>query len=107
MAVESKYTIWYADETTYSSDDGAPDDAPVDGVLAVNERRVDNRILTHQGHEYYYWNGENWVSGHIASLEKWLHLPPPHLFYAPHLFYGVWTVDSMMKKVIAETVAWR
>ncbi len=96
-----RWKIWYDDGTTFSSDDGSPEDAPVDGILAILEKRSDNTIMNHQNNEYYYWTGENWVSGELASMLGWLRRD------FTDLKYGRWGNDSIMKQVVAESVEWQ
>lgn len=51
--MSSKWAIYYDDGRVFSSEDGAWDDAPTDGVLFVLQK-VDDRIVTQSGADYYY-----------------------------------------------------
>ncbi|MHA2163347.1 MAG: hypothetical protein ACXAEN_26465 [Candidatus Thorarchaeota archaeon] len=91
-----KWKIFYDDGSIVSSEETDPDVVPVDGVLAIVERRANNTVMIHQANDYYYWTGENWLSGNIASLERWLRKE------LPNLKYGRWTKDSIWREVIKE-----
>ncbi len=101
MVAASKWKIWYDDGSTFSSDDGSPEEAPVDGILAILEKLTNNTILNHHGNEFYYWSGENWYAGNQASLERWMRVE------LPALKFGRWTKSSIWKEVIAESVEWQ
>lgn len=101
MAVATKWKIWYDDGTTYSSSSGTAEDAPVDGILAILEKRSDNTVMNHHGCEFYYWTGENWLSGSQASMERWMRRE------LPVLKYGRWADDTIWKQVVAESILWQ
>ncbi len=101
MSKTVRWKIWYDDGTTFASETGSAADAPVDGILAILEKRANNTIMNHHGNDYYYWTGENWFSGSLASLERWLRME------LPNLKYGRWTKDSIWKDVIAESERWQ
>lgn len=101
MTKTKKWKIWYDDGSTFSNEDGTPEEAPVDGILAILEKRANNTIMNHHANEYYYWTGENWFSGNLASLERWLRKE------LPNLKYGRWTKDSIWKEVMKESEKWQ
>jgi hypothetical protein len=96
-----KWKIFYDDGTTVSSDSSKPEEAPVDGILAIVEKKGNNTIMVHQNNEYYYWTGENWISGGLNSLERWLRKE------LPNLKYGRWTKESVWRQVLEEADKWR
>lgn len=96
MLESTKWKIFYDDGSSLSSDNVSPEDAPKDGVQVIVEQKANNTIMCHQGQEYYYWTGENWVSGGLASLERWLRKE------LPNLKYGRWTSDTVWRKVLEE-----
>jgi hypothetical protein len=49
----SYWCIYYDDGKTYSSEDGAWEDAPTDGVLYVLEK-IGDKIIAHTGNDFYY-----------------------------------------------------
>lgn len=88
------WRAYYADASTFGSDDGQPEEAP-DGIQAVAEKR-DGRTLLHTGGEFYRWDGRGWRarpaipdvkrSGPLMDLAEfkalkerafeWLSIPP-------------------------------
>jgi len=91
-----RWKIWYDDGETYCSDDGPAEEAPIDGIQMILERKENNTLNHHYGHDYYMWTGENWVAGHIGSLEKWIRK------VLPQVKYGRWTKDSIYTKAMEE-----
>ncbi len=96
MLKASHWKIFYDDGSTFSNDDGLAEEAPVDGILAIVERRQNNTVMNHHAKEYYYWTGENWVSGGVGAMERWMRKE------LPALKYGRWTKESIWQKVIEE-----
>jgi hypothetical protein len=90
------WKIWYDDHSTFSHEEGPPEEAPTDGILAILEKRRNRTIQIHHGQDYYYWTGENWASGSLAALEKWLRRE------LPLLKFGRWTKDSIFRAVLEE-----
>lgn len=91
--------VFYTDGRTYSSDDGPAEKAPTDGVQAVVEKRSDGTPNVLTG-DFYFWNGENWVAGYQADLERWLRTA------LPALKFGLWTRDSTFAAVMEEANRW-
>ncbi len=100
MPQTTDWKIWYDNGKTFSSEDGPADEAPLDGVQVIVEKRSDRDSIVHQGRDYYFWNGENWVSGDIGSLEKWLR------DVLPNLKHGRWSKDSIFEKAMEEVRDW-
>ena len=100
MAACVRWKIWYDDGSTYASEDGPVADAPSDGVIVIVEKKRDRTVSIHADTDYYFWNGENWVSGHIEGLEKWLRA------VFPDLKYGRWTKDGIYKAALEEADQW-
>ena len=59
MASPTSWKIYYGDGTTFSSEEGTPEAAPLEGVQAIAEHR-DGRTLLHTGGEVYRWTGSGW-----------------------------------------------
>lgn len=95
-----RWKAWLDNGKTYSSDDCAPNDIPSDGVLVIVEKKRDRTITVHEGRDYYFWNGENWVSGELASMEKWMRA------IVPALKFGRWTADGIFREAIDEANRW-
>lgn len=50
------FAIYYDDETIFSSEDGAFEDAPSDGVLFIAQRLEGSDIVEmHSGNDFYIW----------------------------------------------------
>jgi hypothetical protein len=61
MLVE--WVIWYDDGSSYSSLDGPKDHVPRRGVEAVAMLDPDTGRAIDWGRDWYWWDGENWLSG--------------------------------------------
>lgn len=77
-----EWIIWYADGTTFSSDEGGPEQAPKEGVIVVGVRdqQVGRRLL-HSG-DYFCWQHDNlgaqnseWVVHNSDGLKYYLSRP--------------------------------
>jgi hypothetical protein len=63
------WRIFYDDGSTYSSDDGAWNNAPADGVLVVIEKVEPDRVLFHSGADYYVEiDGQIVATGDIGPI---------------------------------------
>ena len=100
MASAGRWKAWYDNGATFSSEDCTPEDLPADGLLVVVHKKADHNVVVHEGCDYYFWNGTGWVSGDIASLEKWLRC------VLPRLKYGLWTRDGLFREAIEESARW-
>lgn len=70
------WIIYYGDETTFSSDDGSPSDAPGINVQIIVQRNRDPReknYLVWQS-DYYRWDAENkiWLGVDLFGLWDYL-----------------------------------
>jgi hypothetical protein len=65
------WRIYYADGSTYSNLDGAPEDAPGDGCLAIAQmdKTVGYRIEHNDG--FYWWEKECWFCGDEYGLMQY------------------------------------
>ena len=73
------WIIYYDDGSTYSSDDGPPEDAPVDGVQVIMQALSDGGRRIVQGGDYYWWLGDEWASGALVDLERRLRAAIPSI----------------------------
>lgn len=92
--------MWYDTGEKLSSETYKPADIPADGVLVIVEKKADRTVTVHEGRDYYFWNGENWISGDLASLEKWLRSA------LPAVKFGLWTKDGIFREAIEEAETW-
>ena len=90
------WKIWYDDSTTFSSDDGSPHEAPVDGIVCISERFANGRLEVHHGHDYYRWMGDCWAMGNQASLERWLRKTDTLIKF------GRYTAQAVYKKALED-----
>ncbi len=100
MAKAVRWCAWYDDGKKLSSETHSPDEIPSDGILIIVEKKRDNTVTVHSGFDYYYWTGENWLSGYQAALEKWLRKE------LPRLKFGRWTKDGIFAEAMAEVERW-
>jgi len=63
----ARWRIYYDDGSTFSSDDGLPEDAPGYGVLAIEQDR-ENTVLCSQ--DFYLFRNDYgcWIEVHIEGL---------------------------------------
>jgi hypothetical protein len=69
------WVVFYDDGSTFSSDDGGPEDAPKDGVLVVVVSDIaTGRTMWHSA-DYYCWHKEGeWVPHNQRGLDRYLSL---------------------------------
>lgn len=85
-----RWRVWYDDGSSVSSEDVAPEDAPLDGVVAIGEEDDEGKKQIYWGQDYYQWTGDGWRCGRLADLERWLRGDYPTLKYGrwtPHTFW--------------------
>lgn len=63
----SKWKIYYDNETTFSSEDGSPEDAPGYGVLAITQDK-ESTVLCSQDFYIYRTDYDCWIEVHIEGL---------------------------------------
>lgn len=91
------WRIYYADETTYSSDDGMPDLAPAWGVIVI---LVPEWSLWFGKDWYWYRDGE-WFGGDwFGLLDHLLHERAATLIFA-----GRTVPDATYKRILARAIA--
>ncbi len=100
MVEAVRWKIFYDNGQSYSNEDGLAEDAPIEGIVAVVEKLANRTVRIYEGRDFYFWNGENWVAGYQADLERWLRR------ILPALKYGIWTKDGIFKDVMEEANRW-
>ncbi len=95
-----KWKIWYDNRKPFSSDDGSPEKAPLDGILVVVQMRENGIRQILQTSDYYFFDGKEWRSGQIQDLEKWLRKE------LPGVKYGRQTDDETWQKAKEEALSW-
>lgn len=97
-----KWRIWYDDGSTFDSEKGTPESAPLDGVLAVAEIRADGTVRPPRQGDYYLWTGDGWAVGKIQDLERWLRRE------LPQLKFGRWSrTDLFLETLERANREWR
>lgn len=69
------WRIYYADGSSFDSDDGAPEDAPTTGVLCIKQsNQMSGWILLSQG-DYYLWHDEVWWGADAPGFYQYMFKP--------------------------------
>lgn len=90
-----EWCVYYEDESSFSSDDGAPHEAPRRGVLVVaNEDAEVGKVLHHRG-DFYIWNHGHWLPADRYGLDDYLLEPGAEKV----VLWGRMTTRAIMHKV--------
>ena len=92
------WKIFYDDETTFSSNDGKPEQAPKDGVQVIVSLYDNNTFNITEGQDYYYWSGDSWAYGGLPTLEKWVRKE------LPNLKFSRFTSNKVYQKALKEAL---
>lgn len=66
------WKIYYANNSTFSDEDGEPEDAPGLGVEVIIQKHEDTRIgayLQHHGDYYVWWDNKWWACDYDSYFE--------------------------------------
>ena len=85
----TKWKIYYDDRSTFSDEDGEFDEAPLDGVLFIIQKRGDIVETLSGGDFYYMVDGEIVSTGDINPLLRSLKF----------IKFGRWTSHKKMAQV--------
>jgi len=66
------WRIYYGDGSTFSSEDGAPDDAPALDIQAIAVAQEYERGYVVKGFDYYWYEDGEWYGGEIFGLFDYL-----------------------------------
>lgn len=66
------WIIYYDDETSFSSEDGGPEDAPREGVQVVVCKGTKTGKLPWHSEEFYCWQEDTWVPHDQRGVWKYL-----------------------------------
>jgi hypothetical protein len=73
-----RWKLWYEDGSTFSSDQGEPNDSPVSGLLAVGQPGVDYKDVVWNENFYIYRRDHGYWSGHdvFGLVDQVTHFAP-------------------------------
>lgn len=91
-----RWKVYYDDGTTFSSDDGSAEKAPLDGVQAVVQYHPNGRNEVLEGHDYYWWTGDCWAYGRVNDLERWLRA------MCPGVKFGRFTRTAIHQRIMGD-----
>jgi hypothetical protein len=85
------WRIYYSDGSTFSSDQGEPQDAPPTGVICIRERNASAGSVTRSGKDFYIWNAEagQWWQSDAVGFWQYMFEPGPKV-----VKFGVNTSDE-------------
>lgn len=70
------WAIYYDDSSRYTDADGAPEDAPARGVIAIAQEHPEVGRVTLTRDDFYWWMGDDgWYGGDIFGLWDYLCTP--------------------------------
>ncbi len=92
------WTIHYGDGGTFTSDDGPPEAAPVDGIQWIVERLPNGNTQHHRDRDFYYWTGDCWTAGFERDFNTWVRN------LAPQIKYGVCIANADYERIAAEAI---
>lgn len=70
-----KWAVYYDDGSSFTSDDGPPEEAPRDGVQVVAIADIDAGKQLWHSSDYYCWQDGEWVPRNAAGLHDYLRQP--------------------------------
>jgi len=95
----NSWKIWYDDGSTFSSEDGNPEDAPIDGVQAILQWLHYGNYEIIPSSDYYWWLDDRWVFGDITGLERFLRKRSQVMTI---IIYGRWASSAMFQQIQKE-----
>lgn len=66
------WKIYYGDNTTFSSIQGSPKNAPVWNVQTIVQPHIESGRFVLPPYDYYIWNGNRWWGVDASGLTSWL-----------------------------------
>ena len=90
------WKIWYDDSTTFSSEDGNPEDAPMDGVQAILQWLPNGNYEIITTSDYYWWVEDRWVGSGLAGFERYLRKRDR---LEVVVIFGRWTSSLLFEKI--------
>src|SRR5215204_1437335 len=90
------FRIYYANGTTYGSEDGTWNDAPLDGVLVIVVKDGE-RTEFHSGNDFYAMLGQDEGEDTVAPTHDLVTLAHEQ---CPWIKYGVWTTHKNFERIM-------
>lgn len=66
------WKVYYGNDTTFSSKQGSPSDAPVWNVQTIVQPHIEAGRFILPPYDYYIWNNNRWWGVDAAGLSSWL-----------------------------------
>ncbi len=92
-----RWCIFYTDGTTFSSEDGTPEDAPLDGIQVIADK-LDGQPQYLYDRDFYFWTGDSWTHGFQRDYECWVRS------VARQVKYGVVTSEENYNRILREVL---
>jgi hypothetical protein len=67
-----KWRFYYGDESTFSNEDGSPEEAPGSDVQIIIQEDPENGRYFQSGSDYYVWRDDRWWGVDIFGLFDFL-----------------------------------
>jgi hypothetical protein len=94
------WRVWYNNGTTFSNEDGLPEEAPLDGIQIIVEWLDNGQRHYHYGRDFYIWTGDRWNHGYQREFDTWVRN------LLKQIKYGYCTSDENYEKIIKEAKSW-
>ena len=97
--VRPDWIIFYDDDTTFSSDDGSPGEAPAVGVLVLIQENANGNWVLEAKRDYWCWGWRTtneWVAVDVAGLQDYLF----HYDNWRMVLYGRWASNEQYQKIM-------
>ena len=107
-----KWKIWYADESTFSSDDGNPEDAPGLGVVVIGQEWDESGKRCFQagteiarninGYDWYIVRDGYWFATNLVGLTQYFAEPGFKVVKV-----GQWVAPERYDRLMQAAIQWR
>jgi hypothetical protein len=94
------WKIYYADGSTFSHEDGLPEEAPLDGVIVIVDHDKDGIRRYNYDRDFYIWLGDRWHCGYQREFDTWVRN------YMKQIKYGICVSDEDYKRIINGAMQW-
>ena len=104
------WCIWYVDGTTFSSDDGNPEDAPGAGVVVIAQDGGSHddpyvtggqQWKTVSGYDWYIYDQGFWFSTNMQGLTQYITEPGAKIIKA-----GRWVPPAVYNELRSKAAKW-